>query len=152
MFILFAVASFAPACFSSFIAGNSIGTMFPKANKAMMVAVGATVSVILAVTGKALNLVGVFSIIGASFGPICGAMLVDYFLAGGQWAGPRKGWNLAGWISWAGGFIVGIAPLLKIANIPAAPLVAFLVGAALYYVLAKAGLEPPVVQMAAGEK
>ncbi len=59
MFILFAVASFAPACFCSFIAGNSIGTMFPKLNKVVMLSIGAAVSVILAVTGKALNLIGV---------------------------------------------------------------------------------------------
>jgi cytosine permease len=76
-------------------------------------------------------------------------MLVDYLLANGQWAGPRRGWNLAGWISWAVGFIVGIAPLVGIANIPAAPLVAFIVGAALYFILAKAGLQPQA-EMPAG--
>jgi len=73
--------------------------------------------------------------------------MVDYFLAGGRWAGPRKGWNLAGWISWAIGFVVGIAPLVGIAAIPAAPMVAFIVGAVVYFVLAKAGLEPAAVQM-----
>jgi cytosine permease len=58
---------------------------------------------------------------------------------------------LAGWISWAAGFIVGIAPLVKLANVPAAPLVAFIVGAVLYYILAKAGLQPQVVQMTSGK-
>jgi len=77
MFILFAIASFAPVCFSSFIAANSIGTMFPRANKMGMVLVGAVVAIILAVTGLAINLVGVFQIIGASFGPICGSMAAD---------------------------------------------------------------------------
>jgi cytosine permease len=89
--------------------------------------------------------ISVFTVIGASFGPVCGAMMVDYFLSGKKWAGPRAGFNLAGWISWAVGFIVGIAPLVGIANVPAAPLVAFIVGAVLYFVLAKAGLEPEVV-------
>jgi len=147
MGLLLAVAAFPSACFSAFIAANSFKTTLPKVNPFLSVGIGTIVSVILAVTGLAGRAGAVFTVIGASFGPICGAMLVDYFLAGGQWAGPRKGWNLAGWISWAGGFIVGIAPLLKIANIPAAPLVAFIVGAALYYVLAKAGLEPPVIAM-----
>jgi cytosine permease len=89
----------------------------------------------------------VFTVIGASFGPVCGAMMVDYLLSGKKWPGPRAGVNWAGWISWVIGFIVGMAPLVKLANIPAAPLAAFIVGAVLYFVLAKAGLEPPVLAM-----
>jgi cytosine permease len=150
MFILFAIASFAPACFSSFIAANSIGTMFPKANKAVMVSIGAIIALILAVTGKALNLVGVFLIIGASFGPICGAMVADYLLSGKKWAGPRKGVNLAGYISWAVGFIVAILPMInaeKFGFISPAPVIAFVIGFVLYAILAKIGLQPPTVEM-----
>lgn len=158
MFILFAVASFAPACFCSFIAGNSIGTMFPKLNKVVMVSIGAAVSVILAVTGKALNLIGVFSIIGASFGPICGSMAADYLLSGCKWSGPRKGVNLAGYIAWAVGFVVAILPTIgipflvggeKFSFITPAPVIAFVIGFVLYIILVKAGLQPPVVEMAA---
>jgi cytosine permease len=149
MFILFALASFAPAGFSSFIAANSIGTMFPTANKMVMVLVGACVSIVLAATGVALNLVGVFSIIGASFGPICGSMVADYLLSGGKWAGPRKGINWAGYIAWLVGFVVAILPMFsaKFAFITPAPVIAFVIGFVLYTVLAKAGLEPPVVPM-----
>ena len=150
MFILFAIASFAPACFSSFIAANSIGTMFPKANKVVMVSIGGVIAIILAATGKALNLVGVFSIIGASFGPICGAMVADYFLSGEKWAGPRKGVNLAGYISWAIGFVVAILPTInaeKFGFISPAPVIAFFIGLVVYALLAKAGLQPPVVEM-----
>ena len=158
MFILFAVASFAPACFCSFIAGNSIGTMFPKLNKVVMVSIGAAVSVILAVTGKALNLIGVFQIIGASFGPICGSMAADYLLSGCKWSGPRKGVNLAGYIAWAVGFVVAILPTIgipflvggeKFSFITPAPVIAFVIGFVLYIILVKAGLQPPVVEMAA---
>jgi cytosine permease len=153
MFILFAVASFAPACFSSFIAGNSIGTMFPKANKAGMVLIGAVVAIILAATGWALNLARVFGIIGASFGPICGSMVADYLLSGCKWSGPRSGVNLAGYIAWAVGFVVAILPMVggeRFAFINPAPVIAFVIGFVLYAVLAKAGLEPPAVQLAAG--
>ncbi|MFH1884351.1 MAG: cytosine permease [Planctomycetota bacterium] len=152
MFILFAVASFAPACFCSFIAGNSIGTMFPKLNKVVMLSIGAAVSVILAVTGKALNLIGVFSIIGASFGPICGSMAADYLLSGCKWSGPRKGINLAGYIAWAVGFVVAILPMVggdTFSFITPAPVIAFVIGFVLYIILVKAGLQPPVVEMAA---
>jgi len=147
MGLLLAVAAFPSACFSSFIAANSFKTTMPKVNPSISVGIGAAVSALLAVTGWAGDLASVFGIIGASFGPICGAMAVDYFLSGKKWAGPRQGWNLAGWISWAIGFIVGMAPLVGLANIPAAPLVAFIVGAVIYFVLAKAGMQPPVVPM-----
>ena len=149
MALLLAVAAFPPACFSSFIAANSFKTTLPKVNPFISVGVGAAVSIILAVTGWAGRAGAVFTVIGASFGPICGAMMVDYLMAGKKWAGPRAGWNLAGWISWVVGFIVGIAPLVGIADIPAAPLVAFIIGAVLYFILAKAGLEPKVLEMTA---
>ena len=154
MFILFAIASFAPICFSSLIAANSIGTMFPKANKMGMVLVGIVVAIILAVTGLAMNLIGAFSIIGASFGPICGSMAADYLLSGCKWSGPRKGINLAGYIAWAVGFIVAILPMVggeKFGFITPAPVIAFVIGFVLYAVLAKAGLEPPTVEMATSE-
>jgi len=152
MFILFAIASFAPACFCSFIAGNSIGTMFPKTNKTVMVLIGAIVAIILAATGWALNLARVFGIIGASFGPICGSMAADYLLSGCKWSGPRKGINLAGYISWAVGFIVAILPMVggeTFGFITPAPVIAFVIGFVLYIILVKAGLQPPVVEMAA---
>jgi cytosine permease len=154
MFILFAIASFAPICFSSFIAANSIGTMFPKANKMGMVLIGAVVAILLAVTGVALNLVGVFSIIGASFGPICGSMAADYLLSGRKWSGPRKGINWAGYIAWAVGFVVAILPMVapkKFGFITPAPVIAFVIGFVLYAVLAKAGLEPEVVELDSGK-
>lgn len=150
MGLLLAVAAFPPACFSSFIAANSFKTTLPKINPFISVGVGTAVSIILAVTGWAGEVMNVFLVIGASFGPVCGAMMVDYLLAGKKWAGPRAGWNLAGWISWVVGFIVGMLPLVSKVKIPAAPLVAFIVGAVLYFALAKAGLESKVLAMTAG--
>jgi cytosine permease len=151
MGLLLAVSAFPSACFASFIAANSFKTTLPKLNPYASVGAGALVSIILAVTGLAGNAAGVFTVIGASFGPICGAMMVDYLLAGKQWPGPRNGWNLAGWISWAVGFVVGILPLFQIVYIPAAPLVAFIVGAVIYFILAKAGIMPAVIPMPAQE-
>jgi cytosine permease len=148
MFILFAIASFAPACFCTFIAANSVGTMFPSIPKMASAITGAIVSMILAATGVALNIMGVFAIVGASFGPICGAMVADYLLSGCKWAGPRKGVNLAGYISWAVGFVVAILPTISKETfgwITPAPVIAFVIGFVLYAILAKAGLEPEVV-------
>ena len=122
----------------------------PKINPFISVGIGAVVSIILAVTGIAGNLAGVFGLIGASFGPICGAMMVDYLLSGGRWTGPRAGFNPAGWIAWALGFIVGLLPnpLLPASvqvNIPCPPVAAFIVGTIVYFLCAKMGMRSAVV-------
>jgi cytosine permease len=76
MFLL-ALAAFPPACFSSFIAANSFKTTLPNVNPFISVGIGTVVAVILAITGLVAKAISVFVIIGASFGPICGAMLVE---------------------------------------------------------------------------
>ena len=79
MFLL-AVAAFPPACFSSFIAANSFKTTLPKVNPFISVGIGTGVAIVLAITGVVAKAIAVFVIIGASFGPICGALLVDSLL------------------------------------------------------------------------
>jgi cytosine permease len=153
MFFIFAAASGVPTCFATFIAANSFGTMFPKIPRSVSTFAGVTVGLALAVTGVAQNLVGFFQLVGASFGPICGAMAADYLLAGGKWSGPRRGINWAGYAAWALGFVVGI--LGDIPGVPAswvkadqpAVLISFLVGFAVYFILAKAGAWPEIVQL-----
>jgi cytosine permease len=80
-------------------ASNSFKTTLPKINPLVSVGLGTLASIAIAVSGWAGNLIPVFTIIGASFGPICGAMAADYLLAGRKWPGPRAGFNPAGWIS-----------------------------------------------------
>ncbi len=155
MFFLFAAASLAPTCFCCFIASTCFGTMLPRIPRSLSTLAGITLAAILAITGVANNLVGFFTIVGASFGPICGAMAADYILAGYKWSGPREGINWAGYIAWAVGFVVGI--LDKIPGVPAAwvkadnpsVLFSFIVGFVAYFLLAKAGLRPPVVRLEA---
>jgi cytosine permease len=149
-FFLFAIASIVPMCFSSFIAGNSLATMIPGVPRTTSTMIGAVVAAILAITGAAANLVGLFTIIGASFGPICGAMAADYWLSGKSWAGPRQGINWAGYVAWALGFIIGILPFLPIPPetkpyVQPAAVYSFIVGFVVYAVLAKVGLQPKVV-------
>ena len=154
MFLLFAVASIPPACFCGFIIGNSFATMIPSVSRMTITMLGVTVSIVLAVTGVAENLVSFFTIAGASFGPICGAMVADYLLSGRRWAGPREGINLAGYIAWALGFVVGNIPFLPVSDqvktlAQPAVVYSFLTGFAVYWILAKAGLQPKTVAMPA---
>ncbi|MGA7415629.1 MAG: cytosine permease [Bryobacteraceae bacterium] len=149
-FFLFAIASIAPMCFSSFIAGNSLATMIPGVPRLTSTMVGSVVAAILAITGVAANLINLFTIIGASFGPICGAMAADYWLSGKKWAGPREGINFAGYGAWAVGFVIGILPFLPISEetkpyLQPAAVYSFIAGFVVYAALAKAGLQPKVV-------
>lgn len=150
MFLLFTVASIPSACFCSFIAANSFSTMIPGIPRMGSTMAAMTVAIILAITGKAADLIGFFSIVGASFGPICGAMAADYLLSGQKWAGPRKGINWAGYGAWALGFIVGILPFLPLSEdakgyTQPAVVYSFIVGFVVYAALAKLGLEPETV-------
>jgi len=153
MFFLFAIASVPPTCFCAFIAGNSFSTMIPGVPRVTSTMAGAAVGIVLAVTGVATHLISFFTIVGASFGPICGAMAADYLLSGKKWAGPREGVNLAGYIAWAVGFAVGIMPFLPLpADIlpytQPAVLYSFIAGFAVYWILAKAGVQPKSVALA----
>ena len=120
-------------------------------NPFVSVGIGTIVSIALAISGWAGKAIIVFQIIGASFGPICGAMMVDYLLAGGVWPGPRAGFNPAGWVAWLAGFVVGILPILNIYPVPAAPVAAFIVGAVVYFVCAKMGMTSAVIPLASAK-
>jgi len=149
MFFLFAAGSMVPTCFCTFIAANSFGTMLPKIPRGLSTTVGVTIGAVLAVSGVVAKLIPFFQIVGASFGPICGAMAADYLLAGMKWSGPRQGINWAGYAAWAVGFVVGI--LDRIPGVPGAlvkldnPAVlwSFVVGFVVYAVLA--GIRPPII-------
>lgn len=151
-FLLFAVTSIPSACFCAFIAGNSFSTMIPGVKRISSMMVGVTVAIVLAVTGVAENLIGFFTIVGASFGPICGAMAADYLLSGRKWAGPRAGISAAGYGAWATGFLVGILPFLPVSEelksmAQPAVVYSFVTGFVVYALLAKMGLEPAPVPL-----
>ena len=148
MFLL-AIAAFPSACFSSLIAANSFKTTLPKVNPLISCGIGTLVACVLIISTLAGRADTVFGFIGASFGPVCGAMMADYLLAGKKWAGPRAGVNPAGWISLGIGFFVGGAPIVGLFSkvIPCPPVSAFVVGFVLYYILAKAGMESKKLEM-----
>ncbi|MFZ0035280.1 MAG: cytosine permease [Sedimentisphaerales bacterium] len=148
MYWVFVIACICPTGFCAFLAANSFSTMFPKLPRTGMTLAAGAIGVILAATGTAQNLVGFFLIIGASFGPIIGAMTADYIRSGG-WSGPRKGINKAGYIAWAAGFLVGILGIIPGIGFSYGleTLMSFVVGFAVYLILAELGLEPETVKL-----
>jgi cytosine permease len=151
IFFLYAIASVPGACFCAFIMGNSFSTMLPALKRTWVILAGVTVSIILATTGLASHLVPFFQIIGASFGPVCGAILADYLLSGRKWAGPREGVNLAGYGAWAIGFLVGIIPFLPLpedfkTHAQPATVYSAIAGFLVYAALAKCGLQSRTLQ------
>jgi len=151
MLILFAIGSVAPACFCSFIIGNSLSTMLGSEKTRIPLTLGgATIGIVLAALGVAGNLEAFFGLIGASFGPVIGAMIADYLLGGGKWSGPRAGISIPGYAAWALGFVVGILGHPWIAVMPGwqiTSIYSLVVGFLVYYVLAKAGLEPEKIDV-----
>jgi len=148
MMYLLAIAAFPPACFSSLIAANSFKTTLPKVNPSISCGLGVFVAILLALSGWAGNAAKVFTIIGASFGPVCGAMAADYLMAGCKWPGPRAGFNPAGWISWLAGFAVGAADFIPgMFYVPCPPVAAFAVGFVLYVALSAVGLRTKTLEM-----
>lgn len=150
--VLLAVAAFPAACFPSLIATASFRNTLPKVNPLVSGGVGTAGAILLVVTTIAGDAAAVFAFVGASFGPICGAMSADYLLSGCKWPGPRAGFNLPGWISWAVGFIVGVWPTLSgwfeiDFQIPCPPVAAIIVGFVLYILLMKLGLQSESLEM-----
>ena len=149
MFWVFVIACICPTGFCAFLAGNAFSTMFPKLPRTSLTLAAGAVGVVLAATGVAQNLVGFFLLIGASFGPIIGAMTAEY-LRHGKWAGPRKGINWAGYLAWALGFVVGILPTFESLGFGFAygleTLMSFIVGFAAYLIFAAWGLEPEALE------
>jgi cytosine permease len=157
MFLLFAITSIPSACFCAFIAGNSFSTMIPGVKRISSMMAGVTVAIALAITGVAENLIGFFTIVGASFGPICGAMAADYVLSGKKWAGPRLGVSFPGYAAWALGFLVGILPFLPVSDsiksaVQPAVVYSFITGFVVYAALAKMGLEPAPAPAATAQR
>ncbi len=143
MFWVFVIACICPTGFCAFLAGNAFSTMIPKLPRIFLTLAAGAVGTVLAATGVSQDLVGFFLIIGASFGPIIGAMTADY-LRNGKWIGPRRGINWAGYIAWAVGFFFGILGVIPGIGFPYGleTLVSFVVGFTVYLILCELGLEP----------
>ena len=92
----------------------------------------------------------VFTVLGALYAPIAGAMVAD---ASRQrrtdWPGPRSGTSKAGLLAWAAGSAVGLIPVVArtlgleaLGRFTPAALFAFVTAFVVYRLAAALGLEP----------
>ena len=143
--ILLVISAFPAACVASLIGISSLKTTLSKIPPFISVGLCTLAAIAICVMGWGLDAGSIFGFIGASFGPVCGAMMAEYILTGGKWTGPRAGFSPAGWLAWLLGFIVGnwnvhFASLkwdgfdgLTGFTMPCATMSAFIVGLVVYF-------------------
>lgn len=158
--LVFGLASLAPTCYAAHGFGHRFGTLWPRMSGLSWLLIGTALAWSLIVTGMAARLDVVFSLMGAAFAPVVGAMAAEYLRHGGVWPGPREGINPAGMGAWLAGLAVGSVPTVVDAaglmpwwRLQPAALAAFVVAFAFYAALARLGFESPprpVVEPAAG--
>ncbi len=147
--IIFALASFAPACYAAYEFGRRLSSVAPGFSKLAWTLVGVASGWFLIVGGWFARTELVFSILGGLFAPVAGAIVADsarQFRAG--WPAPRPGTNFAGVIAWTLGAAVGLAPIIAraigseaLAKVAPASLLAFVAAFIAYLVAAAIGLE-----------
>lgn len=143
--ILLVISAFPAACVSSLIGIASLKSTLSKIPPFISVGLCTLAAIGICLMGWGLDAGSIFGFIGASFGPVCGAMMAEYILTGGKWTGPRAGFSPAGWLAWLLGFIVGNWNVhfpslnwngfdgLTGFTMPCTPMSAFIVGFVVYF-------------------
>jgi cytosine permease len=150
MLLIFGLASLGPTCYTAFVFGHRFAALWPRVSRIRWTLLGTAAAWLLIASGLAGRLETIFSIMGAVFAPVVGAMAADYLRHRGTWPGPRRGINLAGLIAWGLGVMVGLVPWLVPAwetRFQPAAVLAFLTGLLIDAMLARLGLEPPIVPL-----
>ncbi len=148
--LVFGLASLAPTCYAAHGFGHRFATLWPRLSGLSWLLIGTALAWALIATGMVARLDVVFSLAGAAFAPVVGAMAADYVRHGGVWPGPRAGINPAGMGAWLAGLTIGLAPTFADAaglvpwwRLQPAALAAFSVAFGVYWALARLGFESP---------
>jgi cytosine permease len=151
MDLAFGLAALAPGVYAAFALGTRLHELRPHWSRTRWTLAGAVLSWPLIVTGFALRLFDVFSVVGALVAPAAGVIAADYLLARGRWPGARRGVNPPGMIGWASGALAGLLPTLggwlgwpAVARWQPAVLLAFAVAFLIDLALSAAGLRSPI--------
>ena len=148
--ITFGLASLAPACYAAHEFGRRLARVGPWFSKTGWTLLGVVVGWLLIVGGWSSRTDLIFTILGALFAPVAGALVADSTRnASFESFGPRPRINLVGILAWVLGVGVGLAPLIAsgvhfepMARVPAAALLAFAVAFLTAFGLSRIGLGP----------
>jgi cytosine permease len=154
MFLIFALASLAQTCYAANLFGRRFEAIWPRVSRLVWTLIGTTAAWPLVATGLAIRLEEIFTLLGAVFAPMVGAMAADYVRNRGVWPGPRRGVNPPGLVAWLVGLGVGLVPLIAVAGgwsdgsrLQPASLYAFAAAFVVYTVLAALGAETPTLSI-----
>jgi hypothetical protein len=149
--LVFGLASLAPTTYSSFVVGRRLSAAWPRLSPVRWSLLGSTAAWLLILANVPAKLDDVFSVMGAVFAPMAGAMAADYVRHRGRWPGARRGVNQVGLVAWVLGLAVGLIPIIgrawgqaDWARVQPAAVLGCLAAFAAYFVLALAGAEPPL--------
>ncbi len=112
LLIAFALASMAPAVYAAFLGGSRFAALASPPSQTLwtfLTAAAAYPLVILGVPGRPELFL---TVMGAALAPVAGAMAADALLHRGRWPGERPGVNLAGFLAWGVGLVVGLLPVV----------------------------------------
>lgn len=154
MLILFGLGSMAPAVYAAWSYGQRFSAVFRRVSRWRWTFLGALAGFLIIATGVTSHLEEIFTVMGAAFAPVVGAIAADATLHRRGWPGPRRGVNVPGFAAWLVGLGVGLVPLLgrlhrpwRFQDVQPASVLAFLAAFATYAVLALLRLESRVVQL-----
>ncbi len=157
MLLIFGLASLAPTTYTAFVIGQRLTRAWPRISRVRWSMIGSAAAWLFILTGFTTDLEGIFSVMGAIFAPMAGAMTAEYVRYRGRWPGARAGINMAGLVAWVAGLSVGLLPILgrawgrpELARFQPAAVVAALTAFVVYLGLAMLGGEGPVESALAG--
>jgi cytosine permease len=158
MLLIFGLASLAPTTYAAFGFSHRLTAIWPRVSGLGWTLIGAAAAWPLIATGLAGRLEAIFSLMGAVFAPVAGAIAADASRSRGTWPGPRPGASTAGLVAWVSGLAVGLVPTIAASwqiepatRFQPAALFAFLTAYVVFRVLAALGAEPPAVPIPAAE-
>lgn len=153
MLITFSLTALAPGCYAAFVLSDRLNVVFPRLSRSRWTFVAVALAWLLIAFGGVSRLFPVYTLVGAVFAPICGALAADYVRSRGGWGHPRAGWNGPGVLAWAVGLVFGLVPLIgprlgnvALASFQPAAVVAFIAAFVTYSLLALLGRETPQVE------
>lgn len=152
-FLFFGVASLAPTCYAAFLLGTNLAGIWPRWSRRRWILLATPFAWLLSISQVPTRLEDIYTIMGALFAPMIGALAADYLRCRGQWTGARRGVNIPGLAAWGVGFLVGMTPLLgnilgqaSLMRFQPAAVLGFVAAYVTYLVLASIGLESTLIE------